>query len=134
MWRTMAQPVRIATTAAPQPVGHYSQARAVGSILAVAGQIGADPATGQLVGPDVATQTRQALSNLRAILAAAGLDFSHVIRLGVFLSDTSDFAAMNAVFAEEIPMPPPARTTVTVGLPAGARVEIDAIAAYGDPK
>jgi 2-iminobutanoate/2-iminopropanoate deaminase len=99
-------------------------------LIFVSGQGAADPATGRLAGPDVATQTEQVLRNLQAILQAAGSDLSCVLRCGVFLVDIRDFDAMNAVYARVFGEHRPARTTVQVSaLPgAGLRVEIDAIA------
>jgi reactive intermediate/imine deaminase len=100
----------------------------IGSIVAAAGQGGADPATGELVGPGVAEQARQALANIAAVLAACGASLDDVIRVGVFLTDTEDFAALNDVYRSVFSEPYPARTTVYVGLPDGMKVEIDAIA------
>ncbi|HYV44937.1 MAG TPA: RidA family protein [Myxococcaceae bacterium] len=120
--------------AAPRPIGPYSQAVEVGGgrMVFLSGQTPIDPATGQLVQGDVQAQTRRAMENLRAVLASGGLDFSHVVRCGVFLVDMADFPAMNEVYASYFPGTPPARTTVEVrGLPKGARVEIDCIAVHG---
>jgi 2-iminobutanoate/2-iminopropanoate deaminase len=116
------------TAEAPAPAGPYSQSVRIGSIVAAAGQGGADPATGELVGPGVAEQTRQALANVAAVLAACGASLDDVIRVGVFLTDTEDFAALNDVYRSVFSEPFPARTTVYVGLPAGMKVEIDALA------
>jgi len=116
---------------APAPIGPYSQAVAVapGDVVFLSGQTPIDPATGQLVHGDVQAQTRRAMENLKAVLAAGGLDFSSVVRCGVFLVDMADFPAMNEVYGSYFPGTPPARTTVQVaGLPKGARVEIDCIA------
>ncbi len=118
----------ISTDKAPAAIGPYSQAVKAGNLLFVAGQIGMDPATGQLR-EGIEAQTRQALLNLKAILEAAGASLEQVVRVGVFLQDLKDFQAMNAVYAEFFPQSPPARTTVQVAaLPRGALVEIDAIA------
>ncbi len=118
----------ISTDKAPAAIGPYSQAVKAGNLLFVAGQIGMDPATGQLL-EGIEAQTRQALLNLKAILEAAGASLEQVVRIGVFLQDLKDFQAMNAVYAEFFPQSPPARTTVQVAaLPRGALVEIDAIA------
>ena len=115
--------------AAPTPVGPYSQAVSLGSTMYLSGQIGLDPATGALVEGGVAAQTRRALSNLRAVLLAEGLDMSHVLEVQVFLADIADYAAMNEVYAEFFAAPEPARTTVAVAaLPRGAAVEIRAVA------
>jgi 2-iminobutanoate/2-iminopropanoate deaminase len=116
------------TAEAPAPVGPYSQSVRIGSIVAAAGQGGADPATGELVGPGVAEQARQALANIAAVLAACGASLDDVIRVGVFLTDTQDFAALNDVYRSVFSEPHPARTTVYVGLPDGMKVEVDAIA------
>ena len=114
----------------PKPVGPYSPAMVFDRLVLVSGQGATDPATGRLVGPDVETQTEQALRNVQAILQAAGSDLSHVLRCGVFLVDMRDFERMNAVYRRVFGEHRPARTTVQVaGLPAeGLRVEIDAIA------
>jgi 2-iminobutanoate/2-iminopropanoate deaminase len=114
----------------PKPVGPYSPGMALGDLVFVSGQGATDPATGQLAGLDVETQTEQVFRNISAILAAAGTDLSHVLRCGVFLVDMRDFAAMNAVYARVFGEHRPARTTVAVAsLPhPGLRVEIDAVA------
>jgi 2-iminobutanoate/2-iminopropanoate deaminase len=116
---------------APKAIGPYSQAVVVDTTRTVylSGQTPIEPSTGELVPGDVKAQTERVMENLRAVLAAGGLDFSHVVRCGVFLVDMADFAAMNEVFGRYFPGKPPARTTVQVaGLPLGARVEIDCIA------
>lgn len=116
---------------APKAIGPYSQAVEVdlGKMVFLSGQTPLDPATGELIRGDVKAQTERVMENLRAVLAAGGLDFSHVVRCGVFLTDMSDFAVMNEVYGRYFPGAPPARTTVQVaGLPKGARVEIDCIA------
>jgi 2-iminobutanoate/2-iminopropanoate deaminase len=114
----------------PKPVGPYSPAVVFDRLVFVSGQGAIDPATGQLAGLDVESQTEQVFTNLEAILKAAGTDLSHVIRCGVFLVDMRDFGAMNAVYARRFGDHRPARTTVAVSsLPhAGLRVEIDAVA------
>lgn len=120
---------RIHTTDAPAAVGPYSQAIRVGNLVFTAGQVALDPAGGELVGDDVAAQTEQVIRNLRAVLAAAGTDFSHIVKTTVFLKSMGDFAAMNAVYAQHFPEPFPARSTVEVGaLPKGGLVEIECIA------
>lgn len=116
---------------APKAIGPYSQAVEVelGKLVFLSGQTPIDPQTGELIQGDVKAQTERALENLRAVLAAGGLDFSHVVRCGVFLMDMKDFAEMNEVYGRYFSGTPPARTTVQVaGLPKGARVEIDCIA------
>ena len=114
----------------PAPVGPYSPGMMLDRLVIVSGQGATDPATGQLVGADVAAQTEQVFKNMQTILEAAGTDLSHVLRCGVFLVDMRDFEAMNAVYAQVFGEHRPARTTVQVaGLPdKGLRVEIDAIA------
>ena len=114
----------------PKPVGPYSPATVFDRLVFVSGQGAIDPATGQLAGLDIETQTEQVFRNLAAILTAAGTDLSHVLRCGVFLVDMREFAAMNAVYARAFGDHRPARTTVAVAsLPhAGLRVEIDAVA------
>jgi 2-iminobutanoate/2-iminopropanoate deaminase len=112
---------------APQPAGPYSHAAIGGGIVAVAGQIGVDPATGELVRGGVGAQMRQALANIEAILHEAGSSLRSVLRIGVFLADLDDFAELNDVCRELLPEPFPARTTVAVGLPEGVLVEIDAL-------
>jgi 2-iminobutanoate/2-iminopropanoate deaminase len=119
----------ITTSEAPEAIGPYSQAIQCGNLLFVSGQIPIDPVSGQVIGSDTPAQTRQVLQNIRAILDAAGLSFLHVVKTTVYLKDLADFAAMNAVYAEWMPSPPPARATVEVArLPRDVRVEIDVIA------
>lgn len=112
------------------PVGPYSHTIAVsGELVFLSGQTGQDPSTGEIVAGGVEAETRQVLANLTAVLAAAGLDLSAVVKCNVFLLDMADFTAMNTVFAEVVPGPHPARSTVAVaGLPLGARVEIECVA------
>jgi 2-iminobutanoate/2-iminopropanoate deaminase len=114
----------------PKPAGPYSPAVAFERLVFVSGQAARDPATGQLAGMDIESQTEQVLKNIAAILEAAGSNLAHVLRCGVFLTDISDFAGMNAVYARVFGNNRPARTTVQViALPSpGLRVEIDAIA------
>ena len=119
----------IATTNAPAAIGPYSQAIDCGSLLITSGQIPIDPATGNLVEGDITAQTRQSLTNVKAILEAAGLTMDNVAKTTVFLAHISDFAAMNAVYAEFFTEGNyPARSAVEVGaLPKGALVEIETI-------
>lgn len=114
----------------PKPVGPYSPGTGFEHLVFVSGQGATDRVTGQLVGTDVATQTRQALENLRTILKAGGSDLPYVLRCGVFLLDMNDFDEMNAVYARVFGDHRPARTTIqAAGLPGdGLRVEIDCIA------
>lgn len=114
---------------APDAVGPYSQAVVAGGQVYCAGQIALDPKSGGLVDGGIEDQTRQVLSNLMAVLEAAGTGPESVVKTTVFLQDLEDFPAMNAAYAEFFPTDPPARTTVeSARLPRGARVEIDAIA------
>jgi 2-iminobutanoate/2-iminopropanoate deaminase len=122
-------PRQVATTdQAPPPAGAYSQSARAGQVVWAAGQGGFDPVTGDLAGDDVAAQTRQTLLNLQAVLAASGATLDDVVRVGVFITTPDDFAAMNEVYAEFWGDEPPARTTVSVGLPGKMKVEIDALA------
>ncbi len=116
------------TPGAPRPVAAYSQAVRKGNILQVAGQGPADPRTNDYVAGGITEQSRQVLDNLAAILAAAGASFDDVVMTRVYLANTEDFAAMNAVYTEYVTEPFPARTTVYVGLPPGMLVEIDVLA------
>ncbi len=120
----------IHTTAAPAAIGPYSQAVSAGPLVFASGQVALDPISGELVGDNVAAQTRQVMANIAAILAAAGLTFADVVKTTIFLVDMDDFGAVNAVYGESFHTgPPPARSTVAVAaLPRGARVEIEAIA------
>ena len=126
----MSGPRRAVETAgAPRALGPYSQGVAAGDTVYCAGQVGLDPATGKLVPGGVAAETARALENLTAVLAAAGLSLADVVKTTVYLADLADFAAMNEVYGRHLTPPYPARATVQVAaLPAGARVEIEAIA------
>jgi 2-iminobutanoate/2-iminopropanoate deaminase len=119
----------VSTTDAPKAVGPYSQGIAAGGLVFCAGQLGLDPASGQLVEGGVAAEAEQALTNLRAVLDAAGCTFADVVKTTVFLADINDFGAVNEVYARFVADPPPARSTFAVGeLPKGGRIEIEAIA------
>jgi 2-iminobutanoate/2-iminopropanoate deaminase len=119
----------IATDKAPAAVGPYSQAVRVGDFVFTAGQIPLDPTTGQLVEGGIEVQARQALTNVSAVLEAAGTSLVNVVKTTVFLADMGEFKAMNGVYAEFFPEAPPARSAVQVAaLPLGARIEIEAIA------
>lgn len=121
----------IATDSAPAAIGPYSQAVRSGNSVFLSGQIPLDPATGQLVEGDIATQSRRVFDNLAAVCAAAGGSLDQVVRVGIYLMDLGDFAAVNAVMADYFTAPYPARSTIQVaGLPRGARVEVDAIFAF----
>ncbi|MDX8401241.1 MAG: RidA family protein [Mariprofundaceae bacterium] len=118
---------------APKAVGPYSQAVKAGGMLYASGQIGLDPATGNMAGADVGTQARQVLRNLSAVLAAAGLGVEDVVKVTIFLADMEDFAAVNAIYAEWLGGHRPARATVEVSrLPLDARVEMDLVARLRD--
>jgi 2-iminobutanoate/2-iminopropanoate deaminase len=100
-----------------------------GELLFVSGQVGQDPATGELIAADVTAQVEQVFANIRAVLRAAGKTLADVVRVGVYLTDLNDFAKMNAVYARQFDAPYPARTTIAVAaLPLGAYVEIDLVA------
>ena len=116
---------------APAPVGPYSHAVRVGDLLFCSGQIPLDPATGQLAGPDIQTQTTRVLDNVKAVLAAEKLDLTAVVKATVFLTDLADFGAMNEVYGRYFTGEFPARSTVQVAaLPRGARIEIEVVANY----
>ena len=119
------------TENAPAAIGPYSQAVRWGNVVYVSGQLPIDPATGAFAGEDVAAQTRQSLTNIKNILAAEGLDMSHVVKTTVMLKDIADFAAMNEVYAGFFSAPYPARAAFQVAaLPKDARVEIECVAAF----
>lgn len=119
----------VATPNAPRAIGPYSQATRAAGLLFTAGQVGFDPATGELVDGGITEQTERVLRNIRAILQAAGVDLSGVVKTTVYLVDMADFAEMNTVYARAFGEHRPARSTVAVAaLPRGARVEIDAVA------
>ena len=119
----------ISTKQAPAAIGPYSQAIQVGNLVYTSGQIPIDPATGAFVEGGIKEQTRQSLSNVRAILEEAGLTMANVVKTTVFLADMADFAEMNAVYAEFFSEPYPARSAVAVKtLPKGALIEIEVVA------
>jgi 2-iminobutanoate/2-iminopropanoate deaminase len=123
----------VSTTSAPGAIGPYSQAIAARGIVFCSGQVGLDPATGELVEPGIEAQAERALRNLGAVLDAAGCGFADVVKTTVFLADIADFAAFNAVYGRFVADPPPARSTFAVAaLPKGARVEIEAVAVRPD--
>ena len=120
------QPIH--SDAAPAAIGPYSQAVRHGNTVYLSGQIPLDPATGQLVDGDIAVQARRAFDNLRAVCAAAGGSFANVVRVGLYLTDLGEFAAVNAVMAEYFGAPYPARSTIQVSaLPRSAQFEVDAV-------
>jgi reactive intermediate/imine deaminase len=119
----------VSTTSAPKAIGPYSQAVRSGEWIVLSGQIGLDPASGNLVSGGIEAETRQVLANLRAVLEAAGASFADVLRTTIYLTDLGEFARVNEIYAEHFGAPYPARATVGVAsLPRGARVEIDALA------
>jgi 2-iminobutanoate/2-iminopropanoate deaminase len=118
----------VATGAAPAAIGPYSQAIEVGDLIFCSGQLGLDPVTGQLL-DGVEEQTERSLLNLEAVLRAAGVSTADVAKTTVFLTDLSNFATVNAVYARHFAEPAPARSTVQVAaLPRNALLEIEAIA------
>jgi 2-iminobutanoate/2-iminopropanoate deaminase len=124
----------ISTQGAPRAIGPYSQGITANGFLFTAGQVGFDPASGELVDGGIAEQTHRVLQNIRAILRAGGTDVDHVVKTTVFLVDMADFGLMNEVYAEFFGDHRPARSTVAVAsLPRGARVEIEAVAAVTSP-
>lgn len=120
----------IATEKAPAAIGPYSQAVVAGSLLFCSGQIALDPATGEMVSGTVAEETERVMQNLQGVLAAAGTDFSRVLKTTIYLTDMADFPVVNQVYGGYFLQTKPARATVGVAaLPRGARVEVEAIAA-----
>ena len=119
---------------APKAIGPYSQAQVLRlhggqKLVYTSGQVGLDPATGELVAGDVKDQTKRALANLTAVLRGAGLTLGDVAKTTVYLADMADFASMNEVYGAAFGSSPPARTTIAAaGLPKGARVEIECVA------
>jgi reactive intermediate/imine deaminase len=119
----------VSSSAAPKAIGPYSHAIKAGNTLYVSGQIALDPATGNLVEGDFTVQARRVFENLRAVLQAAGSDFSRVVKATVYLADLTNFPTLNSIYAEVFGEHKPARSTVGVAqLPRGAAVEIDLIA------
>lgn len=117
----------VSTVNAPAAIGPYSQAIAVGDFVYLSGQLGVDPASGNMEN-GVEAQAERAISNMKAILAEAGLDISRVIKTTVFLKDMGDFAAVNTIYAKHFQQPYPARSCVQVAeLPKGGLVEIEAV-------
>lgn len=119
----------ITTDKAPRALGPYSTAIQTEQLVFCSGQTGIDPATNELVGDDVESQTRQVLTNLQNVIEASGSSLELVVKTTVFLRDMADFPKMNAIYAEFFPANPPARSTIAVaGLPKNAQVEIEATA------
>lgn len=122
----------IRSSAAPAPVGPYSQAVAAGDFVFLSGQIPLDPVTGQLVVGSIEEQAERVMANLSAVLVAAGLSFADAVKTTIFLVDMNDFTRVNAVYAKFFPGTPPARSTVQVGrLPKDVAVEIEMVAYRG---
>jgi 2-iminobutanoate/2-iminopropanoate deaminase len=114
---------------APKAIGPYSVAVQTGQMVYTAGQIGLDPATGEIVPGGIEAETRQVLTNLKNVLEASGSSLGDVVKTTVFLRDMADFAKMNAIYGEFFNQQPPARSTIAVaGLPKGGAVEIEAVA------
>lgn len=122
----------IATSAAPEAIGPYSQAIRAGNLVFTAGQIALDPATGQVVSGGIKEQTTRVLENLKAILEAAGSSLARVVKATVYMKDLKEFAAMNTIYGTYLDpegVPAPARTTVEVSrLPKDVLVEIELVA------
>lgn len=118
----------ISTDKAPAAIGPYSQAVRAGSTVYFSGQIPLDPATGNLVQGDIATQTRRVFDNLKAVAEAAGGSLASIVRVGIYVTDLANFATVNEVMAQYFQAPYPARSTIQVSaLPKGAEVEVDAV-------
>ena len=122
----------VSTTGAPTPLGPYSQGVLVegGRTLYIAGQVPVDPKSGDLVGDgDIRTQTERVLDNVAAILKEADMDFRNLVKVGIFLADFDDFAAVNALYGQRFGDAPPVRTTVEIArFPMGFKIEIDGVA------
>ncbi|MCX6557290.1 MAG: RidA family protein [Candidatus Aminicenantes bacterium] len=119
----------VSTSSAPRALGPYSQAVRWGNLLFLSGQVGIDPQTGKLVEGGVEAQAHQVFANMTAVLAAAGLDCSCLLKTTVFLKDMAHFKAVNEIYAAHVPEPYPARSAVAVKeLPLAAEVEIEAVA------
>ena len=124
----------VSTSSAPNAIGPYSQGITAAGFVFCSGQVGLDPATGELVSGGLEAEAERALKNLTAVLDAAGCTFGDVVKTTVFLADIADFPAVNAIYGRFMPDPPPARSTFAVAaLPKGARVEIEAIAIAPKP-
>lgn len=119
----------IATQDAPAAIGPYSQAVQIGPMLYCSGQIAIDPQTNEVLRVDVKAQTEQVMKNIKAVLGAAGMDFSHVVKTTIFVTDMNDFATVNEVYGKHFVGEPPARSTVAAAaLPKGVNVEIEVVA------
>ena len=123
----------VSTKDAPAAVGPYSQAIRAGSMLFCAGQIPLDPQSGQIVAGDVGAQTKRVMENISAVLRAENLNFSHVVKTTIFLTDMADFQTVNEIYGSYFNENPPARSTVAVSaLPKGAQVEVEVLAMAND--
>lgn len=121
--------VAVTTGGAPRAIGPYSQGVRVADLLFCSGQIGLDPATGNMVEGGIVAETERVMENLSAVLGAAGCTFADVVKTTIYLVDLADFGVVNEIYGRYLSEPFPARATVEVkGLPRGARVEIDAVA------
>jgi len=130
----MAGPREVHSNAAPRALGPYSQGIQAGHLLFVSGQIGLEPSSGRLVDGGVVPETARVLDNLLAVIQAAGFSSRDIVKTTIYVTDLSDFQAINEVYGRYFEEPYPARATVEVtALPKGAAVEIDAIAARTQP-
>lgn len=119
----------IQSNEAPAPIGPYSQAVLAGNTLYISGQIAIDPATQEYINADVETEAQLVMKNLKAVLAAAGMDFSNIVKTSIFLKDMNDFAKVNTIYGSYFDKDFPARETVQVSvLPKNCKVEISAVA------
>lgn len=124
----MAKKIHL-TKSAPAPIGPYSQAVEIDGLIFCSGQIPLDADSGQIIGQTAAEQAQKVMSNIQAVLSAADVDFSKVVKTTIFLTDMNDFQAVNEVYGSYFKSEPPARSTVAVaGLPKGVKVEIEVIA------
>ena len=120
----------ISTNEAPAAIGPYSQAVRSGSLVFCSGQIPLDPKSGEIVGGDIAVQTRRVMDNIAALLRAEGLSFDNIVKTTIFLTNLGDFQVVNQIYGSYFKNDPPARSTVQIAaLPRGANVEIEVIAA-----
>lgn len=119
----------IATKEAPNAVGPYSQAIAMGNLLFCSGQISIDPKTNEVFTGDIKKQTEMVMNNIAAVLKANDMNFGHIVKTTIFLTSMADFATVNEIYAKSFTAEPPARSTVAVaGLPKGVNVEIEVLA------
>jgi len=122
----------VQTSEAPAAIGPYSQAIDTGSIVFCSGQIALGADKNAAIPSDIQGQTEQVMKNVGAVLKAAGLGFSHVVKTTIFLTDMADFAVVNEIYGRHFPENPPARSTVGVSaLPRGVQVEVEVVAARG---